>query len=399
MSHKLTEVVLVHQPESIALRDATRGDGGVLLAQSGEAERAALLKAARAGELTKLVIEAIVYRQTEAPNRNFFRFKASRLKSIARSFKGQPFLRDHEDRNLMARGGTIVASELVDDKGEPAILQVIELVKPWAIEAALDGTLDRFSIGARNTGGDPFCTACAASIYECSHWPGDVVQGKNGETVVEVMFNDAEGVESSCVTVPAVAGTRVEDVRAELSAHRSARLSRGERPTMNKLLQLLLPVLALAETATEEDALGGVELLKTKLEAEKDASAALRARVTELETKLSGVEAAERATATAALVEKAKATGKLRVKHDAQLKPIKGEIEKAIEKLAATSLAAAEEFINDLPVVVPVGRSLATDNRPSKDHDRAVIDPIQQEMNKKLGVSDEDYLNHGPRAQ
>jgi hypothetical protein len=155
-----------------------------------EDDRKSLLRQVRSGEFAdSLEIEAITYLQEDKPNRNFLRFKPSILSKVAKSFIGVPFLKDHEHGKLEARGGTIVASKLEkDENGVPRFRQRIQLVKPWAIEGALDGTLDRFSISWHSDkrpvcsiDGDPILSGYYSRMDgECTHFPGDEVT--NDET-------------------------------------------------------------------------------------------------------------------------------------------------------------------------------------------------------------------------
>lgn len=176
----------------------------------------------------RITVDAVVFRQGEEPNRNFVRFKAGVLRSLAKSFVGAPFLRDHEQRDLGARGGKVLASEFVGGEGTGEIRQTIELAAPWAIEAIGRGLIDRFSIGWSNTD-EVVCSECAAPFFKsifgsmpgCDHMPGDVVEARGGgKRAVEMVVTGADGVETSAVTVPAVNGTGVEAIRAALAAER-----------------------------------------------------------------------------------------------------------------------------------------------------------------------------------
>ena len=120
-----------------------------------------------AGELDELVIEACVFR-AQYPNRNYLRFRDEDLEAFAASFAGQPFLRDHNSSELDARGGTVRASWLEGRE----LMQRIALTVPRDIEAFLNQTIDRFSIGWYWT--PPMCSVCGNEWLsrDCSHWPG-----------------------------------------------------------------------------------------------------------------------------------------------------------------------------------------------------------------------------------
>lgn len=200
------------------------GDSGAL--STGDRDR--MLREMRAGNVpTSLLVEAITFRQLETPNRSFVRFRPGMLHEFAKSFEGQPVLRDHAQRELAAVAGEIVTSKFEREEagGKGVIRQTLRLVKPWAIEAALDGTMKRFSIGWNNTA-PVLCTACEAPLVPtifgpmptCKHLPGDELDGGG---FVEALVTGAEGIEVSAVTVPAVRDTGVENIRAALSAARA----------------------------------------------------------------------------------------------------------------------------------------------------------------------------------
>ena len=182
-----------------------------------DAERRHALRAKlAAGELDELVFEACVFRAVY-PNRNYLRFRDEDLEAFAASFVGQPFLRDHNAREVDARGGTVRASCL--DGRE--IVQRIALTVPRDIEAFLNQTIDRFSIGWNWT--PPLCSVCGEEWLsrDCVHWPGrKYVAGEGGKRQVlcELIFVEPTGLETSAVNAPAVGGTGVRGVLAELMA-------------------------------------------------------------------------------------------------------------------------------------------------------------------------------------
>ena len=201
-----------------------------------DAERRHALRAKLvAGELDELVFEACVFRAVY-PNRNYLRFRDEDLEAFAASFTGQPFLRDHNSYELDARGGTVRASWLegvvgATDGGAPKeLMQRIALTVPRDIEAFLNQTIDRFSIGWYWT--PPMCSVCGNEWLsrECMHWPGrkyaagdsgkspaPVERGKR-EVLCELIFVQPAGKETSAVNAPAVGGTGVRGVLAELMA-------------------------------------------------------------------------------------------------------------------------------------------------------------------------------------
>ena len=191
-----------------------------------------------AGELDELVFEACVFRAVY-PNRNYLRFRDEDLEAFAASFVGQPFLRDHNSYELEARGGTVRGSWLegvvgATDGGAPTeLMQRIALTVPRDIEAFLNQTIDRFSIGWYWT--PPLCSVCGTEWLsrECNHWPGRKYAGGDGgkrEALCELVFVAPAGKETSAVNAPAVGGTGVRGVLAELMAAKESLLCYAMAP-------------------------------------------------------------------------------------------------------------------------------------------------------------------------
>lgn len=204
-------------------------DGGDPLSK---AEKTDLLQRSLAGEPVELTVDIRPFSQEDGkPNRNFTRFRTGSLTALGRSGKGTVFLRDHDQRNSLARGGTIIASKMVKNGNVHELHQTVQIVAPWAVQGFLRGIADRFSIGWHPTG-LVLCTACNDSIRKCWHWPGDkVAQEDDTVTIVEFEFQSAELVETSSVNVPAVTGTSVVDIRAALGLESKPR---GERKMPSK---------------------------------------------------------------------------------------------------------------------------------------------------------------------
>ncbi len=186
---------------------------------------------------SRLEIEATVF-VASYPNRNFIRFAPDALPGLASSFKGMPFLRDHAQGDLTARAGTITDAWLDGD----AIKVKADLVTPWAVKAALDGTLDRFSIGWHSPAG-PACSSCAKPMRsrECAHYPGH-------DGVEAIYGADAVGVEISAVSVPAVMGTGIDSIRMQLSAARADGLTADLAAARTELASLRMDALVTAAT-------------------------------------------------------------------------------------------------------------------------------------------------------
>jgi hypothetical protein len=167
---------------------------GTLLTPPRRTELKAKLKA---GELDELVFRAVVFR--DGPNSNHTRFRANDLAAFAGSFVEMPFLRNHDVNDVGARDGIIVASSLVGDE----IQQTIRLTTERGMRDFLEGVIDRFSIGWYFEGVE--CGVCGHNWFECSHWPGQKVEGQT----CELIFVGPRGKETSAVNAPAVQGTRV----------------------------------------------------------------------------------------------------------------------------------------------------------------------------------------------
>lgn len=396
----------------IVLRSSS--DSSVL----SDSDRLALLSEVRSspGTTARIRIEAVTYLQPEAkPNRNHVRFTKSALRALAKSFVGAPVLRDHEQDDVRARGGTILESTLGETDGAPSVRQVLELSKPWAIEGVLDGTIDRFSIGWRSTG-PVRCFACEADYTSgffgwfpsCGHNPGDVVTLKSGrEVVAQMEFTAAEGIEVSAVSVPAVAGTGIDDVRAALSEARAQHQStsrldldllraalRGDRAVTASrthahtqgasAMQNLSTALGLAEEATEANLLAAIDKIKTSEEGARVALKEAQAQLSQLREQLAAQEKAGHVARVQSTLDKALAERRLG----------KGTAVLAhAQKLAARGdLEGLEAFLADLPPGSAgcIGEpSLAAGPDPTPTS--SGLTPAEDAIRQKLGLSVEAY--------
>lgn len=233
---RVLEVINRHMS---ALARSTSVDQAVLAVRTGDgravtpAVRDELLAKIAANEYVEIEIDLLAYEQKAGePNRKHLRFRDGLMSSLGRSAVGMPFLRNHEQDDVMARGGTITASqtEKLGD-GHYKIQQTTKLTAPWAVEHALRGLLDRVSIGWHPTE-LPHCTVCKSEVFsKCYHFPGDrlseeagedgrkrLVRRAGGDRIVEWEFPAAEITETSFVNVPAVPSAGVRSIRASLSA-------------------------------------------------------------------------------------------------------------------------------------------------------------------------------------
>jgi len=386
--HRLVSTNAFCPGEIHALR---RGTGEA--ADLSESDRASLLADVRGnpGSTARLILEATTYLQGDKPNHNFVRFREGSMRALARSFVGKPFLRDHQQRDFLARGGTILASELVErDDGQRVIRQTLELVKPWAIESALDGTLDRFSIGWRPTG-PVVCTVCHEPYFHnlwptCEHELGKSYAVRGGEErIAEAEFTDSEGVEVSGVSVPGVENTSVDAIRQALALNDTERLQAalrefaacggaiqpGDKP-MN--LAAIAKALGLAATVEESAILVEIERRNILLEQEQRVRA-------EVEARLAAVEEREAAARRTALIDRALREGKVR--------PNTPLVDK-LNALALRDIEAAELLVNDLQRVTPVGAGLVSAQSappPAADAAEASLNESDREVARQLRLT------------
>lgn len=341
-----------------------------------------LLRQLATGVRMELLIKrALVYKQStyrgKMKNRNSLRFsgKPEALAALAPTWKNQPFLVDHNDRQQSARKGTILASELGEYKGSPAFYQQINVVKQDAVQSVLDGTLDRFSIGWF-PGGAVMCTAHDVDIRSkngCYCWPGDTVDVNGELREVEFEYHDAEGKETSGVNIPAVKSTKIEDYRAALCAE--LQLTRRitvpvpttldipkENPMKFARLAAALALAAFDDTS-EDAALAAVNGLRQRAataEQERDiARAELATARAALAAATAGVAAAA-ATRLDAVLADAIRVGKFPVVRDAAGNPTPSAMERYFRTLGAQpgGLAQVEAQLAELPSLVPVAPAI-----------------------------------------
>lgn len=259
-----------------------------------KSEIKSLLERVRSGEAISVEVVATTYIQRSSANRNAIRFKdtASALKKIAKSGMKNPVLRDHDQSSVMARGGTVLKSYAEQVGDEWHFKQRLELVKPWAVEGVLDGTIDRFSIGWFPTG--PILYSHTGKEIEGwpTHWPGEELEDG---TVVEWVYTEAELIEVSGVNVPAVTGTHIEGIRSALSVETAPQQQREKQePKEHGMKKSLLSILGLAATVSDEAVTESVSELKATNESHRIELDVLK---TELAASLAVSEAAQKADA------------------------------------------------------------------------------------------------------
>lgn len=190
-----------------------------------------LLAKCQAGQFVELELSMLAYEQEQGVrNRNNVRLRDGAIMKMAQSCVGRPFLKDHQQHDSEAVQGIItnsVGEKLAD--GKYKVNQKVSLRDPKAVARALRGLMSTVSISWRATG-DVCCSVCKTPVFtDCYHWPGDkvkqaVVDGKPywvrdrkmGTDVVEWVYNDAEGLETSEVPVPAVKTAKINDIKAQI---------------------------------------------------------------------------------------------------------------------------------------------------------------------------------------
>lgn len=247
----------IEKPVSISIVNLAAGVTTAI--RLTDEERDQLLAKCVACEFVKLTLEITAYEHSaDAPNRRFVKLRDGAVLSAAKTALGRPFLRDHDQGNTLARGGTILESRGVRrGDGDYAIVQVVELTAPWAVELALRGLLTFVSIGLRATG-PVLCSCCGTEVLtECWHFPGEEMGAEPGDEpdVCEWIYTSAEIVETSSVNVPAVIGAHIESIRAALSAALGGPPPEGHGMSLVRIAALL----SLAATAGETEVLSAVE--------------------------------------------------------------------------------------------------------------------------------------------
>lgn len=379
-------------------------------ADAGSDRRAELLTALAAGEVFDLEMDVQAFFQADGiKNRNFVRFKNGMLAKFAKSFEGAPFLRDHQQGDSLAVGGRILSSTLErgEENGERTILQTLQVSAPWAIELALRGLMDKFSIGWNPTGAI-LCSGCNADFNDCLHQPGEDLDPDNdtGQAhTIEAIFTQAEGIETSVVPIPAVPQTGIDEVRAALTLARQPlhRSTTAEEPHMD--LKAIMKALGLSDDAKPAELLGAIgELqgLRVRLQVEeaahqqsKDALALLTETVTTMKAQVIAVQ-------LGGLVEGAYKSGRLKPEHDAVGTRVQSKLELAVRDMAERfGIDVARDYLAGLPVLTPAGTpsvALATVRPQDPVPATAAIQftPELESVMTQMGLSKEEVIAANP---
>lgn len=232
----LTPEQALQKAMPLLCRATIEGPAPVLKATTGEVVTAAmrdeLLAKCVAGEFVELDLTLLAYEQRAGvANRNYVRFRDGAMSKLGASGRGKPFLRDHNQFDVMSRAGRITKSGTEKTaEGGYELRMTTRLTAPWAVELALRDLLDSVSIGWLPTG-PVECSACAAPIFtKCYHFPGDklaevtedgkkkLVRDRAGAVTVEWVYTEAELIECSVCNVPGVPSAGIDEIRAALAA-------------------------------------------------------------------------------------------------------------------------------------------------------------------------------------
>ncbi len=355
-----------------------------------ESSRKELLSAVRSGQQVDLHLRAQVFFQAKGlMNRNFVRFRQGMLRGFAGSFEGAPFLRDHAQWNSLAVGGRILSSALERDveADTSAIVQEVKLSAPWAVELALTGLMDKFSIGWRPTG-PVHCSLCDADWSQCDHWPG---KPDDRGRIAEAVFQEADGIETSAVPIPAVPETGIEDVRAALTLARS---TRGPAPRRGHDMKAILKALGLADDASEADAAARLAALTSQLDLERAAHEQTKTALGSAQTQLAAAAERELAVRIDALISDAVKAGKL--------PPIVAgqPPSKLVAAIRTTAIKlgydVAAEYVADLPRITPAGAPSVLAETTAPPRAAAEFTPELESVMRQMGLTREQVVKANP---
>jgi hypothetical protein len=279
------------------------GGGIAAVKSSGSAieggKRDELLAAVAAGQHVELELSVLAFEQTEERNRNCIRFTPAAMAHLAKTAKGMPFLRDHEQYDSLAVAGRIVSATIVQADKVSTLMEVVTISAPWAVELALRGLISAVSIGWRATG-PVNCSVCKTPVFtRCWHWPGDAlieqddgfgnkrkVRSAAGTEIVEWIYTAVELVETSIVPVPAVKAARIEEIRAAMSAA----LGAPEAQKEDQMIDLERIAKVLGAAAPTEEAIEArartLSTASTELEIAKRECDSVKEKLTSTEAEL-----------------------------------------------------------------------------------------------------------------
>lgn len=368
--------------------------------------RAQMIEAVRAGKHLALAVTATTWRQRPAPNRRGLRLAIDKLADRASSWKGKPFLVDHNTYKVMESSkGTILSSKLIEESPKVhSFEQTLEVVKPDAVIGVLDRTLSSFSISWFGLG-PVMCTVHGVDVLSpdsCGCWPLETVMVDGKPQIVQYEFTDYGGKETSGVVVGAVHDTSVEEVRAALSAELHLHPTRPRPPKESKKmaaftrLATALKLTALSES-DEDAAVTAVTALQTRAvsaEAELGLQRAEVTRLTSENTRLAKEVEVAGAAALDGLIEGAYKSGKLAHGKDAEGKNTPDPNEELLRDLGRLKgRPALAAHIEKMRAVVPVGIppvSTTTTEPPKATLAAVPTDQQIRDAATQLGVSENE---------
>lgn len=371
-----------------------------------KAQRGELISAVRGGKHLELSVNAITWRQRPSPNRRGLRLAPDRLADRVGSWRGKPFLVDHNTYRVMeASKGTILSSKLIEESAKVvAFEQRLNVVKPDAVIGFLDGTLRAFSI-AWFTLGDVMCTVHGVSVLSsdsCGCWPLEAVMVDGKPQIVQYEWQDYEGKESSGVVVGAVSDTSVEGIRAALSAELHLHPARPRRtPKENKSMNFArlaaaLKLAALSES-DEDAAVTAVTTLQQRAATAEIELATSSREVTRLTGEVTRLTKEVEAAGVAALdgiIDGAYKSGKLAYGKDAEGKNTPDPMESLLRDFGKLSgRPALEAKLAAMRATVPVGVPPVSTTTPEAPKTTLHAVPTDQQIRdaaNQLGVSENE---------
>lgn len=369
--------------------------------------RGQMIEAVRGGKHLALAVTATTWRQRPSPNRRGLRLAPDKLADRVGSWRGKPFLVDHNTYRVMESSkGTILSSKLIEESPKVhAFEQTLEVVKPDAVIGILDRTLSSFSISWFALG-PVMCSVHGvdlASPDSCGCWPLETVMVDGKPQIVQYEFTDYGGKETSGVVVGAVQDTSVDEVRAALSAELHLHPARPRPPKEQKKmaaftrLAAALKLTALSES-DEDAAVTAVTTLQQRAATAELELATAGREVTRLTGEVARLTKEVEAAGAAALdgiIEGAYKSGRLAYGKDAEGKSTPDPMESLLREYGKTSgRPALEAKLAAMRAIVPVGTPpIATTTTEAPKPTSLAAAPTDQQIRDaatQLGVPEND---------
>lgn len=403
LAEVLADIRVIGGPDgSSTLKAGIAGDGD---------KRRALIASVRGGEHVELEVTARTFRQKDGkPNRRKLRFATGILGEVAASFAGMPVLLDHNQHEQAARIGTILSSELYEQgDGWSGFRQTLRIVKPDAVISILDGTLDRFSVGWTPTG-PVLCSVHRTDVRgpkSCSCWPGDEIEMDGVKKTVEFEYTAAEGIEVSAVNVPAVKGTKIEDIRSALavelsldpSVHRSASINERSIPMITfTRLAALMGIPALAAATDEDSAVRAWEALNRRALAAEQERDIATGKLEAAEKKAEASVLAAQKAQVDGLIETAYRDGKLLYSRDEETGgALASKREARLRRIAKDDgVEALRAELDEMPAIALTNKRVLKDNdfEPRRHDSLGIRSDAYANAARQLGLSVDEIEEH-----